>query len=101
MIATVPQTIDFSQQRVVPAKNVMIRNVADESILLNLSSTQYYRLDDVGTDMWTILTTSETIQIAFETLLAEYDVEPDRLAEDLRELISKLMEQSLIELQTN
>lgn len=99
MIDTNIQDIDFSQQRVIVPQDVMIRKVADESVILNLQSTQYFGLDDIGTDMWDALTTSATIQAAFETLLDEYDVEPDQLETDLRDLISKLVEQGLLELQ--
>ena len=95
------QDIDFSQQRVIVPQDIMIRKVADESVILNLQSTQYFGLDDIGTDMWDTLTTSATIQAAFETLLDEYDVEPDQLENDLRDLISTLLEQGLLELHSN
>jgi hypothetical protein len=85
MTDTTIQDIDFSQQHVVVPQDVMIRNVANESV--NLQSTQYFGLDDIGTDMWDALTTSATIQAAFETLLAEYDFEPEHLETDLRDLI--------------
>jgi hypothetical protein len=43
-------------------------------VLLNLKSENYFGRDPVGTRMWTLLATSDSIQSAYEALLDEYDV---------------------------
>ena len=48
--------------------------------------------------MWTLLTSAPTIQAAYDTLLAEYDVAADLLRRDLETLIGQLLEQGLLEL---
>ena len=75
----------------------MVRELEGESVLLNLDSGHYFGLDDVGTRMWTVLTTSESIQSAYEGLLEEYDVETDRLRRDLEDLADKLVEHGLVD----
>ena len=75
---------------------VLARELDGESILLNLDSGVYYGLDEVGTRMWTVLTESESIGVAYETLLAEYAVEPDELRADLTRLVGELLEQGLL-----
>ena len=77
--------------------DVLISEVGGESVLLNLKSERYFGLDEIGTRMWKALTTSDSIQMAYESLLAEYDVEDDRLRQDMDELIEKLVEQGLME----
>jgi len=78
--------------------DVLMREVDGESVLLNLLNERYYTLDEVGTRMWTLLTTSESIEDAWKGLLAEYEVEPETLRRDLQELIEKLVENGLLEL---
>jgi len=65
--------------------------------LLNLKSESYFGLDQVGTRMWTLLTTSDSIQSAFEALLDEYDVSADKLRKDIQEFIEKLIANGLVE----
>jgi coenzyme PQQ synthesis protein D (PqqD) len=76
---------------------VMVRQLEGESVLLNLNSESYFGLDDVGTRMWTVLTESESIETAFQTLLAEYEVEPEQLRTDLCSFIDKLSVAGLID----
>jgi hypothetical protein len=80
------------------APEVMFRVIGDESVFLNLNSEQYLGLDTVGTRIWTLLNGSGSIQEAYESLLAEFDVEPVRLRDDLNEFIDQLLDQGLIEI---
>ena len=84
--------------RVVTAPDVMFRAVGDESVLLNLTSELYLGLDPVGTRMWNVLMSASDIQSAFDTLLAEYDAQPEQLRQDLQEFLGKLQENGLIEI---
>jgi hypothetical protein len=85
----------FSARIVVPA-DVLFRQLDQEAVILNLDSGLYFGLDAVGTDMWRALTTSDSIQAAYEKLLDEYDVAPDALRGDLEELIEKLAADGLL-----
>ena len=76
---------------------VMVRQLEGEAVLLNLNSESYFGLDDVGTHMWTALTDSESIESAYEALLAEYEVEPEQLRTDLVSFVDKLAEAGLID----
>jgi hypothetical protein len=62
----------------VPA-DVLIQELQGESVLLNLRTGRYFGLDEVETRMWTVLTTAEPLRAAYDTLLAEYDVDGQRL----------------------
>ena len=87
----------FSQRVSVPP-HVMVRHLDGESVLLNLHSERYFGLNEIGTRMWTLLTSSDSIQAAYETLLAEYEVEDEQLRRHLEELVGKLVENGLVEL---
>jgi hypothetical protein len=80
----------------VPA-DVLVQELQGESVLLNVRSGRYFGLDEVGTRMWSALTTAESLQAACEALLAEYDVDAERLQKDLQALVEKLAEHGLVE----
>jgi DeoR/GlpR family transcriptional regulator of sugar metabolism len=48
--------------------------------------------------MWNALTTSASIQEAYQTLLARYDVAPEVLRRDLQQLVDQLLVAGLLEL---
>lgn len=85
-------------QRITLPQGVLMREVAGESVILNLNTETYFGLDEVGTRMWQTLTTSETIQHAYDTLISEYDVAPDILRNDLINLVEELANHGLLEL---
>jgi hypothetical protein len=84
--------------RVTTASGVMLRIIGDEAVILNLKSELYLGLDPVGTRIWTVLHGAPSIQAAYESLLTEFDVTPERLRQDMDELLDQLLAQGLIEL---
>ncbi len=88
--------ISFSARVAIPT-GVLIRELDGESVLLNLESERYFGLDEVGTRMVLCLSEAVSIQAAYETLLAEYDVDPGTLQQDLQTLIQDLLAHGLVE----
>ena len=78
------------------SKDVMIRQVGDESVLLDLNSAKYLGLDDVSTRIWGVLTSGTSIQSAHDTLVAEFDVDPEQLRKDLGDFILELLDLGLV-----
>ena len=89
-------SVSFNQKLTV-TQDTLINLIEGESVLLNLKSESYFGLDPIGTRMWTLLTTSNSIQAAYESLLNEYDVSADTLLQDMRDLIEKLLANNLVE----
>ena len=83
--------------RVTVASDVLFRQMGDEAVVLNLKTELYLGLDAVGTRIWAVLQDAPTIQAAYESLLDEYDVDPERLRQDLGEFLSELVDQELVE----
>jgi hypothetical protein len=88
-------TISFSDRVTVP-DDVLISHLQDEAVILNLDSERYYGLDDVGTRFLSVVTTSESIESAYDRLRGEYDVDPDILRNDLLALIENLIDRGLL-----
>jgi Coenzyme PQQ synthesis protein D (PqqD) len=77
--------------------HVLVRFLDRECVLLNLETERYFGLDETGTRMWQLVTTTASLNAAFQTLLAEYDVEPELLKTNLTDLMSRLVENGLLE----
>ena len=92
-------TVSLSQ-RVRSPENVLIRELEGESVLLNLDTESYFGLDDVATRMWSVLTTSDSIQDSCDLLAEEYDVSTEQLRKDLTSLVEELLEHGLVEIET-
>ena len=95
MLECAAMTISFSDRVKVP-DDVLISNLQEESVILNLDSERYYGLDDVGTRMLSVLSTSNSIEAAYELLLKEYDVDGEMLRRDLLSLVEQLVDQGLV-----
>ena len=76
--------------------DVLISHLHDEAVILNLDSERYYGLDDVGTRFLSVLTTSDSIESAYDRLRDEYDIDPQVLRNDLLGLIESLLDQGQI-----
>jgi hypothetical protein len=83
--------------RVSVPSDILFRELDGESVILNLGTGCYFGLQEVGTRMWAALTASESIQAAYEILLAEYEVDAEQLRRDLEELVGKLVEHGLVQ----
>jgi len=88
-------TISFSDRVTIP-DDVLISQLQEESVILNLDSERYYGLDDVGTRFLSALTTSDSIETAYDRLRNEYDVDPQVLRTDLLALVESLVDQGLL-----
>ena len=85
------------KDRATAPKHVLVRLLDQESVLLNLETERYFGLDETGTRMWQLVTTSPNIDAAYRELLAEYDVQPELLRENLTELVEHLVEHGLLQ----
>lgn len=87
---------DWMPKRLVQPEYVLVRELEGESVLLNLRNETYYSLDDVGTRIWQVVVAEESINAAFDVLLAGYDITPEVLQRDMEALLGQLLEQGLL-----
>jgi len=76
-------------------ESVYTQEIDDETILLDTESGFYFGLDPVGTRMWQLLRQHGALRPAYESLLTEYEVAPERLEADLLALTEKMIEKGL------
>lgn len=78
------------------ADDVVFRDLAGESVLLNLSTGTYFGIDAVGTRLWHLLKEQRSAAATIATLQREYDVDERRLQQDVEALISQLLAKGLL-----
>jgi len=78
--------------------DVMVRQIGDETVLLDLNTERYLGLDDVSSRIWQAVTADASIQSAYETLLAEYEVDPETLRKDVDDFVQELVRLGLVKL---
>jgi len=86
-------------QRVVLSPEALFQEIGGEGVILDLKSASYFGLDEVGVRLWQRLQIDPSLQAACEILLAEYDVEPAQLEEDLLKLVTQLGEAGLVKVE--
>jgi hypothetical protein len=91
--------VSFSMRLSVPA-DVLINVIDGQAVLLNLKTERYFGLDEMGTTMWQRLTNADSVESAYAALLAEYEVEPERLRADLTEFTERLIQNGLLEVRS-
>ncbi len=89
-----------SHRRLVVPDDVLAQDVGGEIVLLHVGTGVYYGLDTVGASIFNVVTTAESVAAACDALLAQYDVEADRLRGDVESLIEKLTALGLLEWKT-
>ena len=87
--------------RVSVPSHVLVRFLDKESVLLNIETERYFGLDETGTRMWQLVTAAPKLEVAYQQLLDEYDVEPELLRENLTDLVSRLVENGLLQVSSS
>jgi hypothetical protein len=86
---------------VVAAKNQVSCDLAGEAAILNIKSGVYYGLDPIGAQIWKLMQEPCVVGEIQHAITSEYEVEPNRCAQDVVALLEKLLAEGLIELKNN
>ncbi len=72
------------------------RRVEQEAIVLDLETSVYYSLNDVGAFIWEKLGAGATLAEVVDALCAEYDVPARDAEKDVEDLVGKLRAEKLL-----
>lgn len=81
------------------AKKQVSSDLGGEVAILDLKAGMYYGLDEVGARIWELIQEPKKVGDIRNTLVAEYEVEPDRCERDLMILLQRLANEELIEVE--
>ena len=77
-------------------QDFVIRQVADNMVLLNSKTGDYFGLNQVGTDFIRLLQNNIEYDEIIRTMLTLYDVEASVLRADIDELAEKMLAKSIL-----
>ena len=83
---------------VVVAKEQVSSELAGEVVILDLKAGKYHGLDATGARVWELIQQPRKVAEIKDTLLAEYEVEPERCERDLLELLTDLTRHGLLDI---
>ena len=72
--------------------------LAGEGVLLDLASGMYFGLDETSTRLWQLINERGSLSRVFDDMLAEFDVDPDRLQQDILSFVAELTRRDLVSL---
>lgn len=76
---------------------VMMQNVDDETLLFDSQNGLFFALNESGAKMWEVMERYEEFSAVVSELLELFEVERQRLENDLEIFAQSLMEQGLLE----
>lgn len=85
-------------QRVLLSPEALFQEIGGEAVILDLASSTYYGLDQVGARLWQLLQEDPEVQTACRLLLQEYEVDAEQLESDIGKLLQQLAEAGLVTL---
>ncbi len=77
--------------------DVIFNDLHGEVVLLNLKTGIYFGLDPVGTRAWQLIQHHGSLGPVRDDMLREYEVSAEHLLEDLLDLVTRLVDNRLVE----
>jgi hypothetical protein len=81
---------------VVPAPNVLAAHLGDESVLLDLDTKHYFRLNETAAVIWRALEHSPRVEAIIRALVEEFEVTEDEARLSLEQLVDDLRSKGLV-----
>ncbi len=76
--------------------DLMVSQVGEEIMMMDIQKGMYYALNPVSARVWTLLDPACTVKALCDHLLAEYEVEPERCAREIIQVLSTMLERDMI-----
>jgi len=86
-------------EKITVSNRAIFQEIENEMVILDLAQEKYYGLDDIGAQMWQLLSEHKDTSIVLTHLKAYYDIDEATLSEDLAVLIEKLRDAGLVTVQ--
>jgi hypothetical protein len=83
--------------RVEISDGVIWRDVGGDVVILNVETGVYFGIDGSGSQMWRELAEHGSVEKTLESVQQQFDVGPDELRRDVRDLVELLVEKGLVQ----
>lgn len=86
-----------AQRRSSPvSETVTWRKTGEEAVILNLETSEYFSANETGTFIWELLSAGQSPEKIPAALAEEFDISPERAAEDTAEFLEELTSLKLL-----
>ncbi len=89
------------EQAVRIPNDVIFRELQGEAVILNLASSTYFGLDEVGTRIWRLCETHGSLRAVWEAMQQEFDASSETLRTDLLAFVDELLANGLLAVQAH
>ena len=79
-----------------PSGNVEWKQFDDESLLMNIETGFYFRLNEVGNFIWPLLDRKQSDEEIINKIVEEFDVQTEKAKSDFSSFIKELFSEKLI-----
>jgi hypothetical protein len=79
-------------------EDVIMREVGEDTLLLNTQTHQYYALNPIGTKIIKLLTVNPSVDKVVHHIQMEYEASEEQIRKDVEGLIVELQKHKLLEL---
>jgi len=76
--------------------DVIVRELAGESVVLDLSSGRYFGLNAVGTRVWQLIQEGQPVEGLIQAVMAEFDADARDVERDVIALLEDLKARGLV-----
>ncbi len=77
--------------------DVVARRVGETAVLVHLGSNRIYELNDTGARIWELAAEGTTVESLIDRLQDEFDVDREKLAEEVSVIVTDLVGEGLFE----
>lgn len=75
---------------------VIAQTIAGETVILDIDAGLYFGLDPIGARIWQLMAEGAPLNAVADQMMMEYEVSREQLERDVDDLITKLLENSLV-----
>lgn len=86
------------QHKVLQSSGVLVSDMDGDKVAMSIQSGKYYNLGPVGGRIWELISAPASLHEVVDVLVSEYEVERSVCEEQVVDFVSKLTEESLVEL---
>ena len=90
--------LEFRDRRVRVPDHVVFRDMAQETVLLNIQTGRYHGIDAIGARFFELMRSGDPLSSVVGVLAAEYKQPIDRIQNDLARFCEQMVDFGLIEL---
>ena len=78
-------------------ERVLKKRVSDTSVLLDIETGQYYKLNDVGDRIWDLSDGTRPVSKIVAAICRGYDAEPGNIESDVLDYLKDLISEGLVD----